>query len=48
MRVRPCNPPPPSLIERLDAAQVNVQTGIITAWIQNLRKCDKKGILVIW
>jgi hypothetical protein len=27
MCVRPCNPPPPRLIERLEAAQVNVQAG---------------------
>src|SRR6266478_5598889 len=46
MRVRPCNPPPPRLIERLEAAQVNVQAGIIPAWMQYFRECDKKDELM--
>jgi hypothetical protein len=33
MRVHPCNSPPPRLIERPEAAQVNVHAGIIPAWV---------------
>jgi len=45
MRVRPCNPPPPRLIERLETPQVNVQNRIIPAWMQNFLECDKKDRL---